>query len=303
MGKKNFYAVKVGHGGPAIYSSWAECEQKVKGFQGAVFKGFAARAEAEAFIGGAMATEYIPVAKKSKFAATSSWTAPASSASTASSSNAFTAMMSGAAGGAKGGVKASEIAVFTDGACAGNQNVATSKCPAGWGAIVVEGCLGLPPSGGAALAELFGPVDLDTSSPFYLGAEVGSNNTGELSAVCEALRWLTEHEPSTRDAVICYDSEYASNQAQGIHKAHKNVALARRSHALLAEARKKRNVRFLHVKGHSGHKWNDAADSLANRGATGARSVAGGDRLPPPALGGVVGDESGGSRKRPIECE
>ena len=93
--------------------------------------------------------------------------------------------------------------------------------PAGWGAVVVDGCLGVPPVGGVATAELYGPVTLDASSPHFLGTEVGSNNTGELSAVCEALRWLIEADflspprPATpRPACICYDSEYAANQAQ-----------------------------------------------------------------------------------------
>lgn len=186
---------------------------------------------------------------------------------------------------AAGGVQAGELAVFTDGACQGNQNVAVRANPAGWGAAVVDVCTGEPPVGGSAVAELYGPVELDASSPHFLGAEVGSNNTGELSAVCEALRWLTEHEPSRRAAVICYDSEYASNQAQGIHKAHKNVQLSARSKQLLATARQRRAVRFLHVKGYSNHVWNDAADALANRGATSRRSAVGGDRsAPPPAM-------------------
>jgi ribonuclease HI len=304
-----------------VYSTWSDCEARVKGFQGAVFKGFATRQEAEAFLGGSStqgsASVSIPVAKKYKFAASSSAAASASApastsaaakpnaftamTSAAAKPNAFTAMMSGASQ-KKSGVEANEIAIFTDGACAGNKNVAVSACPAGWGAIVVEGCLGDPPSGGVTLAELYGPVDLDAASPHYLGAEVGSNNTGELSAVCEALRWLCEHETSARAAVICYDSEYASNQAQGIHKAHKNVALAKRSHALLAQARTKRPVRFLHVKGHSGHKWNDAADSAANRGATGARSSASGAQRPP-APQHSDGGVSVASRKRPIDTE
>lgn len=33
-------------------------------------------------------------------------------------------------------------------------------------------------------------------------------------------------------------------------------------------------VRFLHVKGHSNHQWNDRADTLANLGASGQRSTA-----------------------------
>lgn len=296
MGKKNFYAVKIGNGGPAIYKTWAECEAQVKGFQGAVFKGFATHPEAEAFIGGSYqggsASAAAPVAKRSKIsdgrsapaaaASSSAWVVAASSsaapaASSSAKPNAFSALMSAGGGGKRpGGVRAGEIAVFTDGACAGNQNVAVTNNPAGWGACVVEGCSGEPPVGGVAVAELYGPVDLDATSPHYLGAEVKSNNTGELSAVCEALRWLIEHEPSSRPAWICYDSKYAMNQATGTHKAHTNVALARRSHQLLAEARKKRKVDFLHVKGHSGHEWNDVADSLANRGATGARSTAGG---------------------------
>lgn len=50
MGKK-YYVVKKGLV-PGIYTSWAECERNVKGFPGAVFKGFATKEEAKAFMGG-----------------------------------------------------------------------------------------------------------------------------------------------------------------------------------------------------------------------------------------------------------
>eukprot|EP00037_Helgoeca_nana_P023869 m.248768 g.248768 ORF g.248768 m.248768 type:complete len:159 (-) comp26475_c4_seq1:431-907(-) len=48
--KKNFYAVAKGNGGPQIYRTWPECQSKVSGFPGAVFKGFATEKEAQAFI-------------------------------------------------------------------------------------------------------------------------------------------------------------------------------------------------------------------------------------------------------------
>lgn len=308
---KNFYAVKRGRGGPAIYTTWVACEAQVKNFQDASYKGFVTKAEAEAFIGGgSAAVAGVPVAKKQKSADIGGLVPVATSSS--AKPNAFTALMRAkapASGG--GGVQVGDIAVFTDGACAGNQNVATTNNPAGWGACVVEGAIGERPMGGVAIAELFGPVDLVATSPHFLGAEVASNNTGELSAVCEALRWLTEHEPSSRKAWICYDSMYAMNQATGKHQAHKNVALARRSHKMLAEARKKRVVDFLHVKGHSNHQWNDAADALANRGATGLRSTSSGS-LPlvlhsvaslGSARAAAGSPSASASRKRPIVSE
>ena len=47
---KKYYAVKNGKSGDNIYQSWAECEAQVKGAPGVLFKGFATRAEAEAFL-------------------------------------------------------------------------------------------------------------------------------------------------------------------------------------------------------------------------------------------------------------
>lgn len=44
-----FYAVKTGRI-PGVYGTWAECRQQTDGFSGAVFKSFATRQEAEAFI-------------------------------------------------------------------------------------------------------------------------------------------------------------------------------------------------------------------------------------------------------------
>jgi ribonuclease HI len=57
--KKKFYAVK-GTLAPAIYGSWPECQRHTHGVKGALFKGFATRAEAEAWLeGGGTATENV----------------------------------------------------------------------------------------------------------------------------------------------------------------------------------------------------------------------------------------------------
>jgi len=165
-----------------------------------------------------------------------------------------------------------ELALFTDGACKGNNHVTASKCPAGWGVAVVGGggADGSHAKGTAQLvAELFGPVVIDSASPFFLGAEVGSNNTGELSGICEALLWLIHYEPSSRSAAIFYDSKYAAKITTGEYRAEKNKSLAAKARSLLQSARQHRKVRFEHVKGHSNNRWNDAADGLANRGAAG----------------------------------
>ncbi|WP_099468749.1 ribonuclease H1 domain-containing protein [Konateibacter massiliensis] len=48
---KKFYAVKVGKT-PGIYASWTECQNQINGYSGAVYKGFAMKEEAEAFLKG-----------------------------------------------------------------------------------------------------------------------------------------------------------------------------------------------------------------------------------------------------------
>eukprot|EP00969_Alexandrium_andersonii_P174734 7726932-Alexandrium_andersonii.AAC.1 len=95
--------------------------------------------------------------------------------------------------------------------------------PAGWGVAVVAG--GPTPGGGHLHAELFGPVVLDQTSDKFLGAEVASNNTGELCGICEALLWLRDCESTGVPAVICYDSVYAAQTTSGEINARKNLRL------------------------------------------------------------------------------
>lgn len=48
MAKNKFYVVKKGRK-PGIYESWTECEEQIKGFSGAIFKGFPTLQDAENF--------------------------------------------------------------------------------------------------------------------------------------------------------------------------------------------------------------------------------------------------------------
>lgn len=51
MAKKKWYAVKKGVK-PGVYQTWAETEAQVKGYSGAVFKGFTTEAEARQWLAG-----------------------------------------------------------------------------------------------------------------------------------------------------------------------------------------------------------------------------------------------------------
>ena len=79
--------------------------------------------------------------------------------------------------------------IYVDGSCLGNQNV-DSDTPAGWGVVVITGSNDLGRGNGEILHEFNGKVVTDSSDSKFIGAEVGSNNTAELTAFAEALRWI-----------------------------------------------------------------------------------------------------------------
>ena len=137
------------------------------------------------------------------------------------------------------------------------------------------------------ISDLYGPVETQQSSPWFMGAERGTNQTGELCGVMQALLWLlhqiasmqrsagwSAHDPAVAAAVrdspvvIGVDSLYAINQIEGHWKANKNEELIERGRALLVQVRKLRDIHFVHVKGHSGDAGNDRADLLVQWGKT-----------------------------------
>jgi len=108
-------------------------------------------------------------------------------------------------------------------------------------------------------------------SRLYIGADVGSNNTGELSAITEALLWLKiflASSPVHRSVDIRVDSEYAMKSVSGIYDGAKNRNLILYARTTLEDikANYMTNITFTHVKAHSGDHWNNRADHLAKLG-------------------------------------
>jgi len=162
---------------------------------------------------------------------------------------------------------AERLSLYFDGSCQENRNV-TSETPAGWGVVIVRGDSGLGKGDGEIFEELSGPVVTNSDDDGYLGAEVGSNNTGELSAMAHALRWLLI-EGSTSPVTIRGDSQYALKIAAGEWRAKANRELAARVQALWNEVNLLREVEAEHVRAHRGHRWNERADHLAWRACIG----------------------------------
>ena len=161
----------------------------------------------------------------------------------------------------------SSLHIYVDGSCEENQNV-TASTPAGWGFCVVAGDSGIGRGGGDVIAERSGPVVTDPSASDFLGAEVGSNNTAELTAIAHAARWILT-QPEGGVVVIRGDSQYVLNIASGEWRAKANRGLAESVQALWQEADSVRGLRGEHVRAHRGHRWNERADHLAFRAMQG----------------------------------
>jgi len=130
---------------------------------------------------------------------------------------------------------------------------------AGWGFTVAT------PSSGW-LFDACGPVALAPLSPEYLGAARLSNNTGELTAMVVALRWLLHAGfPSAR---LEYDSQYAADVVRKVSRPHTNLTLVLQARRAFEDCESRGiSVLFVKVRGHSNNALNDRADGLAEAGA------------------------------------
>ena len=96
----------------------------------------------------------------------------------------------------------------------------------------------------------------------YRGAAVGSNNTGEVTAIIEAL--LHAHSQAATRAVTHSDSLWAINTITGRWRAKHHKPLITLARQL---SRANGVVTRLHwVKGHAGHEGNEIADREAEKG-------------------------------------
>jgi ribonuclease HI len=163
--------------------------------------------------------------------------------------------------------RSEKISIYVDGSCLGNQNV-DENTPAAWGLVVVKGDNGLGKGTGEISEEFSGLVITTKNGEGYLGAEIGSNNTAELSGFAEALRWLLI-KGGNLPAIIRTDSQYAGNLADGKWKAKTNRDLVQSLQKLWNEVSLLRELEWEHVKAHRGHRWNERADHLALRCAQG----------------------------------
>ena len=107
-----------------------------------------------------------------------------------------------------------------------------------------------------------GPVITARDHNAYIGASVGSNNTGELSAIVEALLFASEHEYT--HVQIYTDSQWAINVITGRWRARTNKILVGSAQRLFRKSGM--IIRFHWVRGHQGNEGNERADRLAEEG-------------------------------------
>ena len=136
------------------------------------------------------------------------------------------------------------IEIFTDGACRGNPG------KGGWGVMIRSNGL---------------------EESLYGGDISTTNNIMELTAAIKAL----EHIPENSNVVLTTDSKYVM---QGITKwiknwkirnwktASKKPVLNKELWKTLDNLTNQHSIEWKWVKGHSGHRENEIADQLANKG-------------------------------------
>ncbi|UTW45649.1 ribonuclease HI [bacterium SCSIO 12696] len=136
------------------------------------------------------------------------------------------------------------VEIFTDGACRGNPG------PGGWGVLLRYG---------------------DVEKQLHGGEPDTTNNRMELMAAIRGLEALSR----SCDVVLTTDSQYVRQgitswlegwKRKGWKTASKQPVKNQDLWQLLDKQANRHNVDWRWVKGHSGHRENEIADQLANRG-------------------------------------
>jgi ribonuclease HI len=136
------------------------------------------------------------------------------------------------------------IEIFTDGACRGNPG------PGGWGALIRHKTI---------------------EKEFYGGEKQTTNNRMELTAAIEGLKAVKD----PCEISLTTDSQYVRKgitewltnwKARGWKTASKKPVKNVDLWQALDEQAARHKVQWHWVKGHSGHRENEFADQLANRG-------------------------------------
>ncbi len=136
------------------------------------------------------------------------------------------------------------VNIYTDGACKGNPGIG------GWGVLIEYG---------------------DTRKEYFGGELNTTNNQMELTAAIEGLKALKEpcivNLTTDSKYVMQGITSWIDNWKKNNWKSSSNKDI--KNKALWVELDKyveKHNVKWSWVKGHSGHKQNEIADQLANKG-------------------------------------
>jgi ribonuclease HI len=139
---------------------------------------------------------------------------------------------------------AESIKIYTDGACRGNPG------PGGWGALIIEN---------------------EEEWSLWGGENNTTNNQMEMTAAIKAL----EYFENSSDIYLTTDSNYVKDgiekwiagwKRNGWKTASKKPVKNKELWMRLDELNNFHNVSWNWVKGHSGHRENEIADSLANKG-------------------------------------
>ena len=91
----------------------------------------------------------------------------------------------------------------------------------------------------APIADMWGPVVTDPKDKFYCNCAIGSNNTGELCGMLNALLWA-KRQGGEEAFAICYDSKYAKNN--GIWKPRKNTSIGQLCNRLFREEQQRLKI-------------------------------------------------------------
>jgi len=163
---------------------------------------------------------------------------------------------------------ADTISIYTDGS-GDPREIGKPPPPAGYGFVAVRGGRDHKKGDAVLVAKRCGQVTTGMRN-----VKTVTSNLAELVAFTRALQWATHTRYAAgRPICIRYDSTYAAMIASGTWRAKKHKAMAEEARGAWITLKRVIGERLWmrHVKGHSGHPYNDIADKLADTGKQGVQ--------------------------------